>query len=248
MAAGHLTTVRSFATAEDGPLATVHSPLFFRLERCLLKRSGVHYRPAAQRLWPTGRLATKVKTEIPSEGGRSQGKAIRVAAARNPADQRRIAILLNALGIDPESFVSFVEWALCEHLVATLTQLGGVGDEFFHRPDSLKAFRTLLVKRTGRTWSTHDLDALFERVKLDRAQHFRRAVGYQEYLKLLWQVPLECAWCRRRPPEVILHVDHIVPASRGGSSKRQNLQFLCADHNLGKSNKREASKIWLDLQ
>ena len=47
--------------------------------------------------------------------------------------------------------------------------------------------------------------------------------------------------------DVILHVDHIVPASRGGTSTRPNLQFLCAEHNLRKSNKREVSGPWLDL-
>lgn len=161
----------------------------------------------------------------------------------------RTAILLRALGIDNESFERFVEWALAEHLVAVLSKDDFVSAPgFFARPDAMKVFRKTLRQRTGRSWSAHDLDALFERVKSESSKHFRDPIPYEEYLKLLWQVPWECVQCHRAPPDVILHVDHIVPASRGGSSKRSNLQFLCAEHNLKKSNKREVSGPWLDLQ
>jgi 5-methylcytosine-specific restriction endonuclease McrA len=41
-------------------------------------------------------------------------------------------------------------------------------------------------------------------------------------------------------------VDHVFPASRGGGSKFENLQFLCADCNLRKSNKLEQEDLWLN--
>lgn len=168
--------------------------------------------------------------------------------ARSQATRDRSRVLLDALGIDEGSFEEFVQWALAEHLVYVLSHDATVrSDGFFARPNAMKVFRDTLRLRTGRAWSTHDLEALFERVKSEHTQHFRDPIPYEEYLKLLWQVPWECVQCHRRPPEVILHVDHIVPASRGGASKRPNLQFLCAKHNLRKSNKREVSGQWLDL-
>lgn len=169
-----------------------------------------------------------------------------MAGSKN--ESGRAAVLMSALGIDRNSFERFLEWALSEHLVAVMSKderLGAAG--FFSRPDALKAFRDVLQHRTGRRWSQHDLEVIFERVKTEHTTHFREPIPYEEHLKLLWQVPWECVRCSRRPPEVVLHVDHIVPASRGGSSTRQNLQFLCADHNLRKSSNREVSGPWLDL-
>jgi 5-methylcytosine-specific restriction endonuclease McrA len=160
---------------------------------------------------------------------------------------KRVALLLAALGLDLASFLSFVEWTLDEHLVAIFSSFPELGVDFFSRPDALKAFRTMLQNRTGRRWSQHDLEQLFARVKQAKEQHYRQPIRYEEYLKLLWQVPWQCAECGAVPPEVVLHVDHIVPASRGGSSERENLQFLCAKDNLTKSNRREVTGPWLDL-
>jgi hypothetical protein len=46
-----------------------------------------------------------------------------------------------------------------------------------------------------------------------------------------------CGLCGREPPEVKLQVDHIVPLSKGGTNNIDNLQTLCSDCNLGKSNR-----------
>ncbi len=50
----------------------------------------------------------------------------------------------------------------------------------------------------------------------------------------------KCVLCGAAPEidsEVRLHVDHIVPRSKGGSNEMSNLQALCAECNLGKSNR-----------
>lgn len=45
----------------------------------------------------------------------------------------------------------------------------------------------------------------------------------------------ESRWCEKCKAEVDdLHVDHIQPLSRGGSHSVENLQGLCAKHNLEK--------------
>lgn len=42
-----------------------------------------------------------------------------------------------------------------------------------------------------------------------------------------------CAYCGRTPPEVLLHVDHVVPKAEGGSDDPANLRTACRDCNLG---------------
>ena len=47
-----------------------------------------------------------------------------------------------------------------------------------------------------------------------------------------------CRFCGASPtkdPSVTLHIDHIVPWSKGGKTSLDNLQTLCAKCNLGKS-------------
>jgi 5-methylcytosine-specific restriction endonuclease McrA len=48
-----------------------------------------------------------------------------------------------------------------------------------------------------------------------------------------------CRACGASPahsPGIALHVDHIIPWSRGGDAIDENLQTLCEACNLGKSN------------
>lgn len=48
-----------------------------------------------------------------------------------------------------------------------------------------------------------------------------------------------CMCCGEMPPKIILHVDHIKPRSKYPQLELEldNLQILCEDCNLGKSNK-----------
>lgn len=64
-----------------------------------------------------------------------------------------------------------------------------------------------------------------------------------------------CQYCGRKPPEVVLHVDHIVPVIEGGDNDEMNLVTACSECNLGKGKKRieasqrpDADLAWLELQ
>lgn len=46
-----------------------------------------------------------------------------------------------------------------------------------------------------------------------------------------------CQYCGRRPPDVILEVDHIHPRSKGGDDDHVNLVTSCYDCNRGKRDK-----------
>jgi len=60
------------------------------------------------------------------------------------------------------------------------------------------------------------------------------AIRWQVFQRDLWK----CVACgRSASDEVILHVDHIMPRSKGGSDTIDNYQTLCNVCNIGKSNK-----------
>lgn len=44
-----------------------------------------------------------------------------------------------------------------------------------------------------------------------------------------------CGYCGRRPPDVVLEVDHITPVCKGGKDKLSNLLTSCFDCNRGKA-------------
>lgn len=157
--------------------------------------------------------------------------------------------LLDSLGIDHEDFQRFTVWALAEHLVSCLSQDKRYIDELRSRPDGMKCFRAYLTNRTRRDWSPVDVEALYARVLQSTLRHYRRPITYEDLMRLLVNSKLECKRCRKSPPEVKLHIDHILPASRGGDSKYSNLQFLCQKCNLSKSNHLERSdKPWLNFE
>jgi 5-methylcytosine-specific restriction endonuclease McrA len=161
-----------------------------------------------------------------------------------------VSSLLEALGIDAASYEEFVAWCLAEELVAVLAERVASdpdhhAEPLWDRPDGLKRFRRTLTQQTGRSWSHDDEARLFDRIRMASIQHDRKPIRADDLLRLLWSTPHECAKCGGRPPDIKLHVDHVFPASRGGSSKYDNLQFLCATCNLAKSNKLEREALWL---
>jgi len=44
----------------------------------------------------------------------------------------------------------------------------------------------------------------------------------------------QCQYCGKRPPEVILEIDHILPRKRGGKDDPENLITSCFECNRGK--------------
>lgn len=46
-----------------------------------------------------------------------------------------------------------------------------------------------------------------------------------------------CRYCGRRPPEVVLEIDHVVPVAEGGTNEHLNLVTSCVDCNRGKAAK-----------
>src|SRR3989338_3537440 len=71
------------------------------------------------------------------------------------------------------------------------------------------------------------------------AQILSRTIPLKLRLKVLDRDQFRCIFCGRSPATDIgvrLHIDHIIPISRGGHTTLSNLQTLCFACNLGKGN------------
>jgi len=68
-----------------------------------------------------------------------------------------------------------------------------------------------------------------------------RTISLGVRLKVLDRDNFRCVFCGKSPATDFgtkLHIDHIVPFSKGGKSTLENLQTLCEECNLGKSDKK----------
>lgn len=68
------------------------------------------------------------------------------------------------------------------------------------------------------------------------ASNTRKPISKRVRFEVFKRDLFKCAYCGRTPPSVVLHVDHIVPVSKGGKNTQDNLITACFDCNLGKSN------------
>lgn len=63
----------------------------------------------------------------------------------------------------------------------------------------------------------------------------RTAISKGKRFEVFKRDAFTCQYCGAHPPEVILHVDHIVAVSGGGGNDMDNLITSCLPCNLGKS-------------
>jgi hypothetical protein len=73
--------------------------------------------------------------------------------------------------------------------------------------------------------------------KRNRRQSHPETVTKALRFKILKRDKFTCQYCGRKAPEVVLHVDHKIPKSKGGTKSESNLVAACFDCNMGKGAK-----------
>jgi hypothetical protein len=88
--------------------------------------------------------------------------------------------------------------------------------------------------------NTDDRNELVVSTNSDSLVHkTARDVNLRMRFNVMKRDGFKCCCCGRSPsttPNLELHVDHVIPWSKGGESVIDNLQTLCMECNLGKSN------------
>ena len=76
--------------------------------------------------------------------------------------------------------------------------------------------------------------------KTPKSPENRREISLGLRFKVMYRDHFKCVLCGNNPPAspgLILHVDHILPWSKGGKTEIDNLRTLCSGCNIGRSNK-----------
>lgn len=68
------------------------------------------------------------------------------------------------------------------------------------------------------------------------AENTRKQISTRTRFEVFKRDGFVCQYCGSHPPLIILHVDHIIPVSKGGKNDMDNFITSCSDCNLGKSN------------
>lgn len=167
----------------------------------------------------------------------------------NPRIIKDFSVLVQGLGLDENDLLDYLNWCLLEHLVTVFSSDEEWLKSLRSTIDGMAKFKKEVERRTRLKWDVENIALLYKRVIEVSEKHYRQPITYEELLRLLINKPLKCAdaSCGKAPPEVKLHIDHIFPASRGGTSKFENLRYLCDKCNLSKSNRLIRSEIWLKL-
>lgn len=78
------------------------------------------------------------------------------------------------------------------------------------------------------------------RIPLARSHEESRDIRIGLRFRVLYRDHFKCVLCGDHParnPECVLHVDHVTPWSKGGTTTEDNLRTLCATCNLGRGNR-----------
>ena len=78
-----------------------------------------------------------------------------------------------------------------------------------------------------------------ENSKTTNKHHTSRDINVRLRFYVMKRDNFKCCLCGASPakdPSIELHIDHIIPWSKGGETVIENLQTLCSKCNLGKSN------------
>ena len=74
----------------------------------------------------------------------------------------------------------------------------------------------------------------------------RKPLSKKKRFEVLKRDSFTCQYCGVKAPDVILHVDHIKPISKGGTNALLNLITSCRECNQGKSNRKLNDKTVIE--
>lgn len=155
---------------------------------------------------------------------------------------------LSRAGITKKQIKNYDDKTLFENIAETWTELGRQPRirDLSRAPSKISAgpyqrrFRSWIECLTAFEYWAMEMPTPAEPVRPDaKRTASTRTVSTRLRFQILKRDNFCCVACGRSPANqmgIILHVDHVVPWSRGGETIEPNLRTLCSVCNLGRSN------------
>lgn len=153
-------------------------------------------------------------------------------------------MLAQQLRLDTSLLYKEIYWALGEGRINRVTPTEKQFRDWKRNADGLMQFWASANERLGCELAQDDARDIWECIDLTLHKHQRRPFQFQDYLMIAVHSDQCCDICKKRPPEVKLDIDHVLPCSRGGKELPFNLRFLCEQHNRSRGNRFHWADIW----
>ena len=105
--------------------------------------------------------------------------------------------------------------------------------DIIDRANAQNPSRTTKSKTTTTTSNSRQSQSTKKKESIKRSRYISKSVR----VAVLHRDSYKCVFCGRTSQQIELQIDHIMPFSKGGSNEIDNLQTLCVDCNLGKSDR-----------
>ena len=162
----------------------------------------------------------------------------------NNLAKSEVTRLSQQLGLDLDLLFHEVYWALGEERINRVTPTYVQFRKWARQRDGLSRFWNFANRKLGVDLSADEAQDIWEWIDLTLNARKRRAFSFQDYLMLAVRAEQKCEFCGKKPPEVTLEIDHILPVSKGGSNAPLNLRFLCQYHNRSRGNRFRWADVW----
>lgn len=148
------------------------------------------------------------------------------------------------LGLDSTLFFREIQWILEEERINKVTPTYEQFQYWSRQKDGLDKFWKYANSKLCVELTADEVQYIWNCIDLTLNTHQRQAFTFQDYLTLTIRSEQKCELCGKKPPEVILEIDHVLPVSKGGNNVTSNLRFLCQHHNRSRGNRFRWSDIW----
>lgn len=137
-----------------------------------------------------------------------------------------ISALARQLRLNTSLVYKEIYWALGGERINRVTPTDEQFREWKRSSDGLTRFWSFANGKLGSELSQDEAHDIWECIDLTLRTGQRRPFSFQDYLMIAVHSDQCCDICKRRPPDVDLDIDHILPFSRGGGTLPFNLRFL----------------------